>query len=64
MSYRNWILPLALAGLCIAVPMAYRIETDAASGYTFAARVYGPGVDNLSASDPYARYQWGLRNDG
>lgn len=31
--------------------------------YDFAARVYGPGVNNLSASDPYARYQWGLRND-
>ena len=33
-------------------------------GYTFSARVYGPGVENLSAADPYARYQWGLKNDG
>ena len=27
-------------------------------------RAYGPGVDNLSSGDPYAQYQWGLRNDG
>ncbi|MGN0158989.1 MAG: S8 family peptidase [Brotaphodocola sp.] len=25
---------------------------------------FGPGVDNLSSGDPYAIYQWGLRNDG
>lgn len=31
--------------------------------YTFHADVYGPGVINLSASDSYSRYQWGLRND-
>ena len=32
--------------------------------YDFHTYVYGPGVENLSASDPYARYQWGLKNDG
>ncbi|MCD8223724.1 MAG: S8 family serine peptidase [Clostridiales bacterium] len=32
--------------------------------YTFSAHVFGPGVDNLSLKDPYAQYQWGLRNDG
>lgn len=26
--------------------------------------VYGPGVTNLSSGDPYAQYQWGLKNDG
>lgn len=31
--------------------------------YDFAARVYGPGEENLSSGDPYARYQWGLKND-
>ena len=31
--------------------------------YTFHADVYGPGVINLSASDSYSRYQWGLKND-
>ena len=31
--------------------------------YTFHADVYGPGVVNLSASDSYSRYQWGLKND-
>ena len=30
----------------------------------FSMRTYGPGVDNLSSGDPYAQYQWGLRNDG
>lgn len=34
-----------------------------AADYGFSARVYGPGVANLSAGDPYARYQWGLKND-
>ncbi len=28
------------------------------------AYYYGPGENNLSASDEYSRYQWGLRNDG
>ena len=31
--------------------------------YTFHADVYGPGVANLSSSDSYSRYQWGLKND-
>ncbi|MCC8060647.1 MAG: S8 family serine peptidase [Clostridiales bacterium] len=39
------------------------MEIDRAR-YTFSARVFGPGVDNLSLKDPYAIYQWGLRNDG
>lgn len=32
-------------------------------GYTFHTDVYGPGVTNLSASDSYSKYQWGLKND-
>ncbi len=32
--------------------------------YPFHTCVYGPGVENLSSGDPYARYQWGLKNDG
>ena len=41
------------------------IATSAMPGarYTFHADVYGPGVINLSASDSYSRYQWGLKND-
>lgn len=35
----------------------------AKDNYTFHTDVYGPGVTNLSASDSYAKYQWGLRND-
>ena len=30
----------------------------------FSIRVFGPGEENLSVKDPYARYQWGLKNDG
>lgn len=30
--------------------------------YTFHTDVYGPGVANLSSSDSYSRYQWGLKN--
>lgn len=26
--------------------------------------LFGPGINNLSASDDYAIYQWGLKNDG
>lgn len=37
---------------------------DIVKRYSFSTRVYGPGVENLSAGDPYARYQWGLKNDG
>ena len=71
MYFRKVIIPVALAGICAAAPAGFRIEetidTVLAREYpdhTFTAHVYGPGVDNLSASDPYARYQWGLRNDG
>lgn len=35
----------------------------AADRYDFSVRVYGPGEENLSVGDPYARYQWGLKND-
>ena len=40
-------------------------ETSAydAERYTFSTDVYGPGVTNLSSSDSYSRYQWGLKND-
>lgn len=31
---------------------------------TFSAYGIGPGLDNLSAKDEYASYQWALRNDG
>ena len=38
------------------------ICTTASPIQTLAA--FGPGLDNLSSGDPYAIYQWGLRNDG
>ena len=43
---------LTMAAICTAVSPLQ----------AFAA--FGPGVDNLSSGDPYAIYQWGLRNDG
>ena len=53
---------LLAAGILTAV-----MPLTAAAGtpeHGLSKRVYGPGEDNLSAGDPYARYQWGLRNDG
>lgn len=45
------IMALSFAALCMfAVPMQ--------------AFAFGPGENNLSSGDPYAIYQWGLRNDG
>ncbi len=40
-------------------------ETSAydAERYPFSTDVYGPGVTNLSSSDSYSKYQWGLKND-
>lgn len=59
-SYRKTTAVL-LAGL---FALAQPFTGLAADSYGFSARVYGPGVENLSAGDPYARYQWGLKNDG
>lgn len=60
LSYKRG-LAMIVAGLCLlAVPMTSLAGTD----YGFSARVYGPGVNNLSSGDIYAQYQWGLRNDG
>ena len=53
---------LLMAGMfAFELPLTVAAET---MEYGFSQRVYGPGEDNLSAGDPYARYQWGLRNDG
>lgn len=38
-------------------------STYDAERYPFSVDVYGPGVTNLSSSDSYAKYQWGLKND-
>lgn len=55
-------LPLAsLAGIVSPATGNTRIT---APDYTFQARVFGPGEENLSVGDPYAKYQWGLKNDG
>ena len=43
---------LTLAAICTAVSPLQALAA------------FGPGVDNLSSGDPYAIYQWGLRNDG
>lgn len=38
--------------------------SEAASGQTLEAFAVGPGLVNLSPADPFATYQWGLKNDG
>ena len=51
----------AVSETLVAEPEGESAETTAQ--YTFHADVYGPGVANLSSSDSYSRYQWGLKND-
>lgn len=51
----------AVSETLVAEPEGESAETTAQ--YTFHANVYGPGVANLSSSDSYSRYQWGLKND-
>ncbi len=58
--YKKQITALLAGFFVLSQPFA----AMAADSYGFSARVYGPGVENLSAGDPYARYQWGLKNDG
>ena len=38
-------------------------EGKTPESWDFGACLYGPGVENLSAGDLYAQYQWGLKND-
>jgi subtilisin family serine protease len=54
-------ISLILAGVCsVSTPVSSFASEDF---YTHAYE-FGPGVDNLSSADQYARYQWGLRNEG
>lgn len=58
-------IPLILAGICaMLLPIGIAQRAGAGTDQTFSLRVYGPGVRNLSSGDAYARYQWGLKNDG
>lgn len=62
-------LPFALIGVVTVSTVGAGAGTSAEmrvnpDSYTFSTRVYGPGEKNLSSSDSYARYQWGLKNDG
>ena len=50
-----------LAALAVGLPLAV---SEPAHRYDFSVRVFGPGEENLSVKDPYARYQWALKNDG
>lgn len=59
--YRISMALLAAGILTATMPLTVAAGTQE---YGLSKRVYGPGEDNLSAGDPYARYQWGLRNDG
>lgn len=53
-----------MAVLCGAgLHLAVAASDSPGTAYTFHTDVYGPGVTNLSSSDSYSRYQWGLKND-
>jgi len=65
MNLYKMAVPLLAAGACVMIGAGGAGSGAFPAGdYSFKAHVYGPGVENLSASDPYARYQWGLKNDG
>lgn len=46
------------------LPVFAASGSEAASGQTLEAFAVGPGLVNLSPADPFATYQWGLKNDG
>lgn len=56
----------AMAGMAMTGTTEEAASAEAAGAlqYDFSLRVYGPGVDNLSAGDRYSMYQWALKNDG
>lgn len=58
---RKFFVLLSIVSICMAgIPFsAYGSNAAFHADYE-----YGPGADNLSSSDEYAKYQWGLRNDG
>ncbi|MCI8661640.1 MAG: S8 family serine peptidase [Lachnospiraceae bacterium] len=66
MNYYKKSAMLVLSGILVVGTLSNStgIEASGIKEYGFSTRVYGPGVNNLSVGDPYARYQWGLRNDG
>ncbi len=55
-----FVAVLCGAGLQLA---SVHLPANGTDAYTFHTDVYGPGVQNLSASDSYSKYQWGLKND-
>lgn len=46
------------------LPVFAASGSEAASEQTLEAFAVGPGLVNLSPADPFATYQWGLKNDG
>lgn len=46
------------------MPVFAAPASEAASEQTLEAFAVGPGLVNLSPADPFATYQWGLKNDG
>ena len=57
--YKRQALAAVLCGAGLHAAASAMPDTQ----YTFHTDVYGPGVANLSSSDSYSRYQWGLKND-
>lgn len=66
MRYIKRALLCFAAGMCAAALPGVVVADVAVPQQTcdFSVRVYGPGEENLSASDRYAQFQWGLKNDG
>lgn len=54
-------LPILVTGIC---SVMMRQPAPASEDFHVQAYKFGPGIDNLSSSDEYARYQWAFRNEG
>ncbi len=58
------LLVFGAAGVAASAADAGVSAGDKDAFFHATAYEYGPGIDNLSTADEYARYQWGLRNEG
>lgn len=64
MKWKQQAVTALIAVLCGAgLHLAVAAPDSVDAAYIFHTDVYGPGVTNLSSSDSYSRYQWGLKND-
>ncbi|MDF2887112.1 MAG: peptidase and in kexin sedolisin [Lacrimispora sp.] len=62
-GYSLWISPLTMDGRLSASDEPLHISSKD-QGQDLHVMALGPGLNNLSPSDEFSTYQWGLKNDG